>query len=133
MQNVYMYKKRVEDVIYYPTGILSGRERMENVWISHRSPSERYLIIIVQMYSNIAINLQRIAPRTERSARLVGVPGAMDRDEHVLHHILCVRRIAETSRDEGIIGGIICKIGSVVYDGSIRNQLEKIQEQMRYN
>lgn len=41
--------------------------------------------------------------------------------------------VIEASRDEGIIGGIICKIGSVVYDGSIRNQLEKIKEQMRYN
>jgi len=41
--------------------------------------------------------------------------------------------VIETSRDESIIGGVICKIGSVVYDGSLRNQLEKIKEQMRYN
>ena len=41
--------------------------------------------------------------------------------------------VVETTLDESVIGGIICKIGSVVYDGTIRNQLERMKEQMRYN
>lgn len=32
--------------------------------------------------------------------------------------------------DEDLIGGIVTRIGSTVYDGSVRNQLEQIKEKM---
>ena len=41
--------------------------------------------------------------------------------------------VVETARDESIIGGIVCKIGHIIYDGSIRNQLERMKEQLRYD
>lgn len=39
------------------------------------------------------------------------------------------RTVAMTSRvDPGIIGGVVTRIGSVVYDGSVKRQLEKMRE-----
>lgn len=33
--------------------------------------------------------------------------------------------------DEEIIGGIVTRIGSTIYDGSVRNQLQQVKERMR--
>jgi len=39
------------------------------------------------------------------------------------------RRVVMTSRVDGaIIGGVVTRIGSVVYDGSVRRQLEKMRD-----
>jgi F-type H+-transporting ATPase subunit delta len=35
---------------------------------------------------------------------------------------------ASYSRDESILGGVIVKVGSTVYDGSVRGQLERIRK-----
>jgi len=32
--------------------------------------------------------------------------------------------------DPGMIGGLVTRIGSTIYDGSVRNQLEQIKEKM---
>jgi F-type H+-transporting ATPase subunit delta len=32
--------------------------------------------------------------------------------------------------DPEIIGGVVTRIGSTVYDGSVKNQLQKLKEQM---
>ncbi|HYP52353.1 MAG TPA: ATP synthase F1 subunit delta [Pyrinomonadaceae bacterium] len=32
--------------------------------------------------------------------------------------------------DEGLIGGVVTRIGSTVYDGSVRNQLRQVKEKM---
>ncbi len=36
----------------------------------------------------------------------------------------------ETRTDPGIIGGVIARVGSTVYDGSVTRQLEKIKERL---
>jgi F-type H+-transporting ATPase subunit delta len=39
------------------------------------------------------------------------------------------RKVAMTSRvDPGVIGGVVTRIGSVVYDGSVKRQLEKMKD-----
>jgi F-type H+-transporting ATPase subunit delta len=39
------------------------------------------------------------------------------------------RRVAMTTRvDPGLIGGVVTRIGSLVYDGSVKRQLEKIKD-----
>jgi F-type H+-transporting ATPase subunit delta len=35
---------------------------------------------------------------------------------------------ARYSRDESILGGAVVKIGSTIYDGSVKGQLERIKE-----
>lgn len=37
------------------------------------------------------------------------------------------------STDENLIGGIVTRIGSTIYDGSVRNQLEQVKEKMAGN
>jgi len=34
------------------------------------------------------------------------------------------------SQDEGLMGGVLVKVGSTVYDGSVRGQLQRIREQL---
>lgn len=34
------------------------------------------------------------------------------------------------SLDEGLMGGVVVKVGSTVYDGSVRGQLQRIREQL---
>ena len=36
----------------------------------------------------------------------------------------------EFTTDPGLIGGLVTRIGSTVYDGSVRNQLQQIKEKM---
>jgi F-type H+-transporting ATPase subunit delta len=36
----------------------------------------------------------------------------------------------EFTTDPGMIGGLVTRIGSTIYDGSVRNQLEQIKEKM---
>jgi F-type H+-transporting ATPase subunit delta len=33
--------------------------------------------------------------------------------------------------DEELIGGIVARIGSTIYDGSVRNQLQQVKERMK--
>jgi F-type H+-transporting ATPase subunit delta len=36
----------------------------------------------------------------------------------------------ETQVDPSLIGGVVARIGSTVYDGSIRTQLQKVRQQL---
>jgi F-type H+-transporting ATPase subunit delta len=37
------------------------------------------------------------------------------------------------SLDQGLMGGVLVKVGSTVYDGSVRGQLQRIREQLAVN
>jgi F-type H+-transporting ATPase subunit delta len=37
---------------------------------------------------------------------------------------------ATYTRDEKLLGGVVVRIGSTIYDGSVRGQLQKIREQI---
>jgi F-type H+-transporting ATPase subunit delta len=37
---------------------------------------------------------------------------------------------ARYTRDESILGGAIVQIGSTIYDGSVKGQLERIREEL---
>jgi F-type H+-transporting ATPase subunit delta len=41
--------------------------------------------------------------------------------------------VLETKIDPGIVGGMIARVGSVVYDGSVTRQLEKMKERLTEN
>ncbi|MDA1000998.1 MAG: ATP synthase F1 subunit delta [bacterium] len=38
--------------------------------------------------------------------------------------------IVDTKQDESLIGGLTCRVGSVMMDGSIRNQLKNLREKL---
>ena len=39
--------------------------------------------------------------------------------------------VLETAVDPSIMGGMIAKVGSIVYDGSVTRQLEKMKERLQ--
>ena len=41
--------------------------------------------------------------------------------------------LLEVEKDESLIGGLVCRMGGVVMDGSIRNQLKNLRESMTTN
>lgn len=38
--------------------------------------------------------------------------------------------VVDTKVDESILGGVVARVGSIVYDGSVARQLEKMKEQL---
>ena len=41
--------------------------------------------------------------------------------------------LLEVEKDESLIGGVVCRMGGVVMDGSIRNQLKNLRENLSAN
>ena len=59
------------------------------------------------------------------------VPAAMQQTLEARLHSLTGKKVRiEFDTDPGLIGGLVTRIGSTVYDGSVRNQLEQIKEKM---
>ena len=63
------------------------------------------------------------------SAKLLRDPEAL-RIKTALERRTGKQVILERKEDAGLLGGIVVQIGDVVYDGSVRNQLARIQEQL---
>ena len=59
------------------------------------------------------------------------VPAATQQTLEARLHSLTGKKVRiEFDTDASIIGGLVTRIGSTVYDGSVRNQLEQIKEKM---
>jgi len=61
------------------------------------------------------------------------VPLAADRAkaiEHSLAEVTGQTVMLETKVDAGILGGVVARIGSIVYDGSVTRQLEKMKQRL---
>ena len=41
--------------------------------------------------------------------------------------------LLEVEKDESLIGGVVCRMGGVVMDGSIRRQLKNLRENLSAN
>ncbi len=66
-----------------------------------------------------------------RAAVTTAVPLAADRVSalgQAFAHVTGRRVEVTASVDPSVIGGVVARIGSVVYDGSVRRQLERIRE-----
>jgi len=61
------------------------------------------------------------------------VPLAADRAKAIERSLAQVTRqtvMLETKVDAGILGGVVARIGSIVYDGSVTRQLEKMKQRL---
>ena len=43
-----------------------------------------------------------------------------------------VEVIVEASVDPSLLGGVVAQVGSLVYDGSVRSQLEELRRAMKH-
>jgi F-type H+-transporting ATPase subunit delta len=68
-----------------------------------------------------------------RASVTSAVPLAADKAQQIQNELekLTGRTVVMTAAtDPAIIGGVVTQIGSTVYDGSIRRQLEKVRERL---
>lgn len=84
---------------------------------------------IVQAYGEKLMDHQKVVRATVTSA----VPLAADRVKKLEQELagLTGRRVVmSTGVDPSIVGGVVARIGSTVWDGSVKRQLEKIRERL---
>jgi F-type H+-transporting ATPase subunit delta len=61
------------------------------------------------------------------------VPLPADQAQQLDHQLAALtgrKIVMTTATDQGLIGGVVTQIGSTVYDGSIKGQLEKMRERL---
>ena len=84
---------------------------------------------IVEAYSGKLMDHQKVVRATVTSA----MPLPADRAkklEQELAGITGRRVVMSAAVDPSIVGGVVARIGSTVWDGSVRRQLEKIRERL---
>ena len=84
---------------------------------------------IVEAYSGKLMDHQKVVRATVTSA----VPLPADRAkklEQELAGITGRRVVMSAAVDPSIVGGVVARIGSTVWDGSVKRQLEKIRERL---
>ncbi len=69
--------------------------------------------------------------RAEVTAAAPLAPERAQALEEAFKRITGKRVLLEVRVDPAIIGGVVAKIGSRVYDGSIARQLERVRERLR--
>ena len=120
-------KRAVLDAIVAQAGISRTVRNFVAVLIDHRRIS--FLGPIVKQF---AIELNQRLGFTEadiRSARDLS-----DEERRVLENRvegLTGKKVrASYSRDESVLGGAVVRIGSTIYDGSVKGRLERLREQL---
>ncbi|MEE9274387.1 MAG: ATP synthase F1 subunit delta [bacterium] len=84
---------------------------------------------IAMQYREIADEKRnRVRAQVRTAFELSG--GQLERLRARLSEMTGSEVLIEVERDESLIGGIICRVGSVMMDGSIRNQIKNLREKM---
>ncbi len=86
-----------------------------------REINERFAVVLEERSGVVSAEIISARPlsETENAALLTN-----------LEKLTGKRIRANFETDENIIGGVIARIGSTVYDGSVKTKLEKLREQM---
>jgi F-type H+-transporting ATPase subunit delta len=87
------------------------------------------LIPLQQTYQEILDQRAGIVSATIRSSTTLSTEQG-NRLEKKLQDLTGFRIRAQYEKDESLIGGIVVRIGSTVYDGSVRNQLEAVHKML---
>jgi F-type H+-transporting ATPase subunit delta len=84
---------------------------------------------IVQAYSDKLMDHQKVVRASVKSA----APLPADRVKQLERELAALtgrRVVMSADVDPAILGGVVARIGSTVWDGSVRRQLEKIRERL---
>ena len=84
---------------------------------------------IVRAYGEKLMDHQKVVRATVTSAVPLP-PDRVKKLEQELAGITGRRVVMSAALDPAIVGGVVTQIGSTVYDGSVRRQLEKIRERL---
>ncbi|MEI7706034.1 MAG: ATP synthase F1 subunit delta [Deltaproteobacteria bacterium] len=90
-----------------------------------------YLPAVIQTFRDLSdARLGRIRAKV-RSA----VPLSPDEAKRIAEKLAEARKvevIVEASVDPSLLGGVVAQVGSLVYDGSVRSQLEELRRAMKH-
>ncbi|HDM78735.1 MAG TPA: ATP synthase F1 subunit delta [Deltaproteobacteria bacterium] len=89
-----------------------------------------YIASICECYHSLVDDLENIS----RAKIISAVPleeKALSSITNALEKIVGRKIIAETETDSDIIGGVIAKVGDLVFDGSVKTQLLNIKENLK--
>jgi F-type H+-transporting ATPase subunit delta len=96
--------------------------------ISHERLQE--LPEIIAAYFELADQDNGIAEAEVTSARPLDDAGRRTIEASIAQLAGCSRVRATYREDAGLLGGAVIKLGSTVYDGSVRGQLEQMRERL---
>jgi len=121
-------KKEVLDAIVAQSGFSGEVTRMLDL-LAERDRL-MYLTVVAEVYAERLLQAKKIVPAEVTTA----VP-LEDRNRAALSQALgraAGGQVTLTERvDPSIIGGVVAKVGSIVFDGSVTRQLEKLGEKLR--
>ena len=90
-----------------------------------------YLPAIIQEFRDLADGrLGRIRAKVTSA-----VPLSPDEAKRIAERLAQGQKaqvIVETSVDPALLGGVVAQVGSLVYDGSVRSQLEELRRAMKH-
>jgi F-type H+-transporting ATPase subunit delta len=90
-----------------------------------------YLPAVVQNFRDLAdARLGRVRARVTSA-----VPLAPDEARRIAEKLAQAEKaqvIVETAVDPALLGGVVAQVGSLVYDGSVRSQLEELRRAMKH-
>lgn len=118
-------KRRLLDVIVQRDGIDRPVRNLIAVLIDHRRLN--FLPRIVEQFEKELDRRMGLADAQISSARELG-----DAEKHILESEIAKltgKRVrAQYGLDPSLLGGAVVRIGSTIYDGSVKGQLERIKE-----
>ena len=118
-------KRAVLDAIVARQGISQTVRNFVAVLIDHRRIN--FLAPIVKQFEQELNQRLGFAEAEITSARELN-PADRHTLEAQMEKLTGKKVRAHYSRDESILGGAVVKIGSTIYDGSVKGQLERIQQ-----
>jgi F-type H+-transporting ATPase subunit delta len=90
-----------------------------------------YLPAIIQDFRDLAdARLGRVRAKVTSAVPLA--PGEAQRIAEKLAQAEKAQVIVETAVDAALLGGAVAQVGSMVYDGSVRSQLEELRRAMKH-
>src|SRR5512137_1711081 len=90
-----------------------------------------YLPAIIQDFRDLAdARLGRVRAKVTSAVPLS--PGEAQRIAEKLAQAEKAQVIVETAVDAALLGGVVAQVGSMVYDGSVRSQLEELRRAMKH-
>jgi F-type H+-transporting ATPase subunit delta len=134
----------LQEVFRNPTIALDQKRAVLNKLIERAKPrptTANFLKVLLQnqrLPELGEINRKLAAVLDERAGMVAAtimtarpVPDKSQKDLHLTLMNLTGRKVrVDFQTDPELIGGIVTRIGSTVYDGSVRNQLQQIKERM---
>lgn len=136
--------EELAEVFRNPTIAYEQKRRVLAALIARARPrptTTNFLKLLVQNHrlTNLAEINKRLAQELDRRSQIVSAQVTtarpLPREEQERLHARLVEITKSRVRldfetDESLIGGVVTRIGSTIYDGSVRSQLQEIKERM---